>query len=91
VCLDFGSKVSDIFGQLGQRCLIAQGKLADAPGQILRDAVKFALDASREFGEPFVVDNERLDVIFRERGILGVELPLQLLLHGFEGDVSFLV
>lgn len=58
-------------GQLGDGCGVAFGQLFDAPGQGLADAVQFALDAGGECGEPFVVDDQRLDVGHAELAVVG--------------------
>ena len=74
----------DFVSELRQRGDVAFGELADAAGEGLRNAVEFALHGGGKGGEPFVVHDERLDLVLGERGVFGVEPGFQFFLRGFE-------
>ena len=67
-----GGKVGHLAGQHRQRCLVPFGQFLDALGQRLADAIHFAVDVGVNGGEPFVLDDQRLDVGLAELGVLGV-------------------
>ena len=53
----------DLTVQFWQRGFVTLSKLADATREVLRDAVEFAADTGGEMREPFVIDDERLDLV----------------------------
>jgi hypothetical protein len=72
----------DFIRELRQRAGVAFGKLADAAGEGLRDAVKLALHGGGEGGEPLVVHDERLDFVLGQLGIFGGDFGDECLLDG---------
>jgi hypothetical protein len=77
-------RLSYFIDNLRQRHRVAFGKLADTASKGMRDAVQLAVHRGGEGGEPFVVNNKRLDFVFGEFRIFGIELSFQNFLRGFQ-------
>ena len=77
------ASVGDFVGELRQRGGVAFGQLADAASERLRDAVQLALHIGGEGGQPFVVHDERLNLLHGElrvfRGHVSIESLLRIL------------
>lgn len=69
-----GGERGHFVGELRQRGGVAFGQLADAPGERLRDAVKFALHGRDQRAQPFVLHHESLDFILGELRVAGGDL-----------------
>ena len=69
-----GGQGSQFISELWQWRGIAFGQLPYTLGKRMRDTIEFALHGGGERGQPFVVDNERLDFVLGQLRVFARDL-----------------
>ena len=72
VSVDLFLQPGDAVSHLRQRRFVAVGEFLDPLSERLADAIHLAVDGGFQGGEPFVIDDERLDLILAEFRVLVV-------------------
>ena len=73
----FSLQLGHAVDHLRQRGFVAFGQLLHTLGKLLTDTIHLAVDGGIERGEPFVVNDQRLDFGLGELGVMGIGLRIE--------------